>query len=121
MEYILVMKQWRITIMICIGMLILLHPVTIDALLAFLFAGIIPGTTIALPFWAMCVLLATIGYIAIRWVTKDPVYIGDTNQQSVNKRLAARKYVMQKINPPAKTSHRPMLRRRKRTYRVATS
>jgi hypothetical protein len=116
-----VSKQQGKTIWIIIGLLILFQPVVMDTVLAFVFAGIIPGTTLELPFWAMSLLLGLIGYIAIKWVTKETVYIGDVKQIDTQKRLAARKYVMQKINPIKAPSRRPTLRRRKRTYRVATS
>jgi hypothetical protein len=111
----------RIIIGALVGLILIMQPFVMDPLLAFVFAGIIPGTNLELPFWAMSLLLACVGYIAIRWATKDPVYIGDTPHQEAQKKLAARKYVLQKINPTPKPSRRPTLRRRKRTYRVATS
>lgn len=114
-------RQVRKTIWLIIGLLIFFQPVVMDSLLTFVFAGIIPGTAIELPFWAMSLLLGTIGYTAIRWVTKETVYIGDVKEIDTKNRQAARRYVMQKVNPLKKSTRRPTLRRRKRTYRVATS
>lgn len=114
-------SQAQKTIWIIIAILILFQPVVMDPLMAFVFAGIVPGTTVELPFWAMSLFLGFIGYTAIRWVTKETIYIGDVTQADIEKRRAARKFVMQKINAAKKPVRRPSLRRRKRTYRVATS
>jgi hypothetical protein len=113
----------RVGIGLFVVIIALLQPVVMNAFIAFLFAGIIPGTTISLPFWLMSVLLVTVGYIAIRWISKDPIYIGDTPYQQQKSKQAARDYVLRKTTQTKSTiSRRPgVLHKRKRGYRVATS
>ena len=115
--------RFRVSIGLFVVIIALLQPSVMNAFIAFLFAGIIPGTTISLPFWLMSILLVTVAYIAIRWVSKDPIYIGDTPYQQQQNKKAARDYVLRKTAQPAATkSRRPrFLRKRKRGYQVATS
>ena len=93
--------RFRVSIGVFVVIIALLQPVVMNAFIAFLFAGIIPGTTISLPFWLMSLLLVSVAYIAIRWISKDPIYIGETTS--------------------AKSRRPNFLRKRKRGYQVATS
>jgi hypothetical protein len=115
--------RFRVSIGIIVVIFALLQPIILNAFIAFLFAGIIPGTSIALPFWLMSLFLVTIAYIAIRWVSKDPIYIGDTPHQQQQNKKAARDYVLRKTTRSTSTkSRRPQfLRKRKRGYQVAAS
>lgn len=115
--------RFRISISILIVIVALVQPSIMDAFLTFLFIGIIPGTAITLPFWLMSLLLVTVAYVAIRWVSKDPIYIGDTPHQQQQNKKAARDYVLRKTTQPKSSKQRRpgFLRRRKRDYQVATS
>lgn len=115
--------RFRVSIGVFVVIIALLQPVVMNAFIAFLFAGIIPGTTISLPFWLMSLLLVSVAYIAIRWISKDPIYIGDTPYQQQKSKQAAREYVLRKTTQTtsAKGRRPNFLRKRKRGYQVATS
>lgn len=98
------------------------QPIIFNGLFTFIFAGVVPGTDISLPFWAMSLVLATIAFVAIKWVRKEPLYIGDTIHEAQLNKRQAREYVLQKASAkPTVSSRRPLFKRRKRAYRVATS
>lgn len=109
------------------------QPVVINALIAFLFAGVLPGTNIILPFWATSLIALMIGFLAIRWLMKDPLYIGDSAYQQKQAKAKARNYVLSQTKTDPRTSkiklvQRRLLslkkwlkKRRKRKYQTATS
>lgn len=103
-------------------LIIVIQPFIFNAVCTFLFAGVIPGTDIVLPFWAMSLILASLAFTAIKWVRKEPIYIGDTVHETQLNKRHAREYVLQKAAAkPKATTQRPLFKRRKRSYRVATS
>lgn len=104
-------------------LVVLSQPFIFNAICTFVFAGVLPGTDIELPFWAMSLILAGIGYSAIAWLKKDTIYIGDTIYETQLQKRQAREYVLQKstIKTNKQTTRRPILKRFKRTFRVAAS
>lgn len=96
------------------------HPLVINPLCAFLFAGIVPGTTITLPFWAMSCILFTIGYGAITWLKRDMLYIGDVRGIEQQRKQTARAYVAQKTSSSV-VIKKPVRARQRRRQQTATS
>lgn len=97
-----------------IGML--LQPAVLNTIISFLFLGIVPGTDISLPFWAMSLILFIIGYTAMRWLRHEMMFIGDEIQLERQRKQAARNAVITQIIRPNRvkksTSFRQRLRRR---------
>lgn len=79
-----------------------------SALLALLFLGIIPGTSISLPAWVMLVGAIVIGYAALRWLRDQPLYIGShAEQEKLARQLARRKVLAMTAQPAAVVPVRP--------------
>lgn len=113
------MRKTIITMcIITISFGILIQPVVMNAIFGFLFAGIVPGTSIILPFWAMSCVLAVIGYSAMKWLQRDTLFIGDEQYVEQQRKQYARAYVLQKtlrssVKRPVAVRQR--LRRRQQT------
>ncbi len=75
--------------MIGIGVIFSISPL-LNYICAFLFAGIIPGTGYVLPFWAMSLILGYIGVVAINWLMKQSLFIGDDPYTQTRARERAR-------------------------------
>ncbi len=109
-----------------ITVVIVSQPIVFTAIFTFFFTGSVPGTDITLPFWAMTLVLCSIGYIAIKWLTKDTLYIGDTAHHQQQAKAEARAYVLQHVaRSRTKTvtalPKSPQTKRRKRAYQTAPS
>lgn len=97
-----------------------------NAIIAFLFAGVVPGTSYVLPFWAMTLVLAAIGYAALKWLSKDTLYIGDSAHRQQQAKAEARAYVLQHVarsrsKAATKLPKPTSSKRRKRSYQTAPS
>ncbi len=115
----------RKSVFIIAIIILLIQPFVMNSFFSFIFAGVVPGTTIVLPFWAMSLFLASIGYIAIKSVSKETLFVGDTAHKERQAKANAKRYVLQKVTPATKKQQprfaKLLPRRRKRSYRVATS
>jgi hypothetical protein len=96
-------------------------PAVGNAIAALLFAGIVSGISYELLFWAVVLLLALAGYFAIRWLSRDTLYIGDSTYDQKQAKADAREYVLDKVAGHAAPAPAKKSLRRKRAYRVATS
>lgn len=109
------MKKVAVSIIAIMALVVLLsQPTTSDALLALLFLGIVPGTDIQVPFWIMMLLLLGGGYVLIRWLGSQPLYIGNLHKQEQTARKLARKKVTNRVHPKKKS---PVNSKTKRTYK----
>ncbi len=100
---------------ISIGMLYALtrHDV-VNALVAFICVGAVPGTNITLPFWAMMLLAGVLALIIIGVMMRQSLLIGEIKQSmqadtteapiSRKKSLSLRKLLARKRLQPAPTS-----------------
>ncbi len=101
---------------------LLFQPIVMNALFGFIFAGIIPGTSIVLPFWAMTCVLAAIGYTAAKWLQQDMLFIGDEAHMEKQRKQQARAYVIQKTTARPSTKKPATVRQRlRRRQQTATS
>ena len=114
------MKKATIILGSIIGLFIILSITPlIDIVCAFLFAGIVPGTDIVLPFWAMSLILATIGTMAINWLFIQSLFIGDDPYQQTLAREQAR--VSVKSARTRKQTSLSSTRQIRKRYRTATT
>ena len=112
------MKKTIISILLITVLVgIMSQPVVHNALMALLFLGIIPGTNIQIPFWAMFILFFGGGYILLRWLMSQPLYIGGIAQQEHTARQLARKKVAKKVHKSSITTRRS--KPAKHTYRTS--
>jgi len=87
-------KPAIITIGIIVALVVLIQPGVSNAIFALIFLGMIPGTNVSIPSWAM-LLMSAIGIIlAIRWITNQPLFIGSRIHQERTARQLARKKVL---------------------------
>ena len=118
-------KALALAIAILAVALLILVPDVTNALLAFIFIGIIPGTDISLPMWAMGLFIIITAAIAITWLSSQSLYIGDRVYQQKQAKASARDYVLEKVSksPAKKSTPRTRSSRRtsKQDYQVATS
>ena len=75
-------------------LIVLFQPSVSTALFALLFLGMIPGTTTSIPSWAMLLISISGIYLAIRWISNQPLFIGNHQQQERTARQLARKKVL---------------------------
>lgn len=88
------MKRTHIVIAILIGLATLSTQFGIfEAVVEFMFLGMIPGTTITLPFWLLGSFYLLVGIAGIIWISAQPLYIGDYAHQDKVARALARKRV----------------------------
>jgi hypothetical protein len=65
-----------------------------NAMLALIFLGMIPGTSISIPSWIMF-LVSIVGIVtAVRWISGQPLFIGSREYQEKLARQLARKKVL---------------------------
>lgn len=107
-------KATIITSIVCAVIYCMLQPAFLNPLFGFLFAGIIPGTEIELPFWAMSLILFSLGYSAILWLKRDMLFIGDESAIERSRKQRARAYVMQKTATPVTIKKQVGIRHRLR-------
>lgn len=82
------------------GFWLLLEGSVVDAIIMFIFLGIIPGTNLALPTWLMF-LFAVAGSISLLgWIRAQPFFIGNLAEQERTARQLARQRVMKKLAQP---------------------
>ena len=100
----------RRNILVGVGLLcliiLLVRPEILGGLFAFIFLGLIPGTQLSLPFWAMLIVYAIGAILVIRWLISQPLYVGNLAKQEKTARAIARKKVTAKKKSPA-TRRRP--------------
>ena len=101
---------------------VIIQPAILNGLFGFLFAGIVPGTSITLPFWAMSCVLFMIGYSAVLWLKNDMLFIGDESHQENMRKQRARVYVMQKATSTVTVKKPVRIRQRfRRRQQTVTS
>lgn len=117
-------KAFVLLIAIITIMVLLFVPDVLNALLAFIFIGIIPGTDFSLPMWAMGLFIVITAAVAVTWLSSQSLYIGDRTYQQKQAKAAAREYVLEKVSksPAQKSTPRTRSTRRtaKQDYQVAT-
>jgi hypothetical protein len=74
------------------------------ALFNFVFLGAIPGTQTNVPFWVMLPSMVFLGFVVVRWITHQPMYIGNLAEQEKLARQLARKRVAKTIEASRATS-----------------
>ncbi|MEO5691205.1 MAG: hypothetical protein ABIQ64_03400 [Candidatus Saccharimonadales bacterium] len=108
------------TSIVIVLLALVLQPIVLNAVFSFLFAGIVPGTQITLPFWAMSCILFSIGYGATLWLKRDMLYIGDVRGIEKQRKQTARAYVAQKTSRSVEVK-KPVRVRQRRRQQTATS
>lgn len=71
----------------------LADPVISSALFSLIFLGAIPGTRFSIPFWIMLPATLIASYLLIRWLSRQPLFIGNLDEQEKTARALARKKV----------------------------
>lgn len=113
------MRKYFPHAVIILALLILFNlPTIFTVIFELILLGAIPGTTINIPFWVMLPLMVFCGYIAIHWISHQPLYIGNLEYQEKLARQLARKKVAEIIaearaeqpQPSIKTSTRQFVR-----------
>ena len=94
-------------------LIMLFQPNVSGALFALIFLGMIPGTTVNVPSWMM-LLGSLIGMVvAIRWLSQQPMFIGNYAQQEKTARQLARKKVLAMSAAPTPIRRKPTTARRR--------
>ena len=100
----------RRNVLVGVGLLcliiLLVRPEILGALFAFIFLGLIPGTQLSLPFWAMLIIYAVGAILVIRWLISQPLYVGNLAKQEKTARAIARKKATAKKKSSATTRRR---------------
>ena len=113
------MQRATIQLGVVIGIIVLLlQPVVLTPLVSFFFLGIIPGTSYAIPFWAMGLFYIAFALSLITYLTYQPLYIGDLKHQEKVARQLARKKIMDQVSTRENTGDNDSAKGR---YRTATS
>lgn len=92
-----------------------------NSLFLFIFLGVIPGTDMRVPSWAMITLAVLSSALIIRWITIQPMYIGNLAEQERTARQLARKRVAHKISKRPAAKKKPATRSVRRNYTAAKS
>lgn len=108
-----------ITLLICAALALITHPAFMGVIFELVFLGIIPGTALSIPFWIMLPASVLIGFLAIRWIMGQPMYIGNLEHQEKTARALARKNVAKKVAKHRATSKGKASTTAKKQYRTA--
>lgn len=101
-------RKQRIIGLTALGVFVLLiRPDILGVIFALVFLGMIPGTTLSLPFWLMLIVYVLGALIIVRWLAQQPMYVGNMSRQEKTARAIARKKVISKTKkkPTARKSH----------------
>ena len=79
---------------VLLGLLVLVQPVVFTAIVSLLFLGIVPGTNIVIPFWAMAIFYIISCFALFEYIGRQPLYIGDMKHQEKVARQLAREKVL---------------------------
>lgn len=93
-------------------------PEIMTAIFNFVFLGAIPGTKNSVPFWIMLPSMVFLGFLVVRWITHQPMYIGNLAEQEKLARQLARKRVAKTIKA-SRIAHPPVASPAKKQYRTA--
>lgn len=105
-------------IILAIGcLLFVLHPSTLNAVFALIFLGLLPGTSVSIPFWIMLPATLCIAFVLVRWIMHQPMYIGSLETQEKTARTLARKNVAKKV-AKHRATQRPIVASTKKHYRA---
>ena len=85
--------------LILLIVVLLLQSVIINPLFNLIFLGMIPGTSITLPFWVMGLFYLFVIYACVKYISKQQLYIGDPVTQGKTARRIARAKVTKKKQP----------------------
>ena len=103
-----------ITIVAVASLLLLTRPEIMGGLFAFVFLGMIPGTQYSLPTWLMFVVYILGIMFVIRWLVRQPLYIGSLSRQEKTARAIARKKITSRKKAPTDTTRARTKRTRAR-------
>lgn len=102
----------RKKVLIVAGLILLLiilsRPEVEGELLALLFLGVIPGTSIALPSWMIFIGSIFAASALLRWLRDQPLFIGSHVEQEKLARQLARKKVLAMTAIPAPAAASPI-------------
>lgn len=113
------MSRVAFGLVVVVGVVLIVTTDIVDALSGFILAGVVPGTRIVIPFWAMILLTFTASISLVAWLLRQPLYIGDTANQDKAARQRARDHVLKQT-----TSHQAEAvakRRLRKRYQPAHS
>lgn len=114
------MQKAAIQLGVVIGIVtILLQPAVLTPIISFFFLGIIPGTTIIIPFWTMGLFYILLALALVTYLTYQPLYIGDMKHQEKVARQLARQKVMKQV--AARDQVRTDEQAKEAHYQTATS
>ena len=93
-------------------------PEIVTIVFNFVFLGAIPGTKNNIPFWIMLPSMVFLGFLVVRWITHQPMYIGNLAEQEKLARQLARKRVAKTIQA-SRATHTSVAKPAKKQYRTA--
>jgi len=97
--------------------LLIVRPEILSSIFALIFLGLIPGTDLSIPSLVMFPIYAIVAFFVLRWLIRQPLYIGNMSKQEKTARAIARKKVLK--TKTKKTPARKSTARRSRAKRVA--
>ncbi len=109
----------RMVVWILVMLLVLVSVTTnfITTLFALLVMGIVPGTSWTIPAWLMLVAYPLLFFTVLRWLTRQPMFIGSQAHNEKVARSLARKRVTKTAKKTVRKS--PKLETTRRRYRSA--
>lgn len=107
-----------LTVFILVAVILLIvRPEILGSVFALIFLGLIPGTDWSIPSLVMFLVYAVVAVLVIRWLVRQPLYIGNMSKQEKTARAIARKKVLK--SKAKKAPARKSTARRSRAKRVA--
>lgn len=97
--------------------LLIVRPEILGSIFALIFLGLIPGTALSIPSFIMFLIYAGVAALVIRWLVRQPMYVGNMSRQEKTARAIARKKVLNS-NSKKKPVRKTATRRVKRTARA---
>jgi|GEM_PF-1549603 len=92
------MKRTYLVTLGLIGLIVLgTQPQFAAVIIEFMFLGMIPGTTLTLPFWVIGSFYLVVITAGLVWISNQPLYIGDQPHQDKVARALARQKIARQI------------------------
>ena len=111
------LNRKTLTALIVVAVILLIvRPEILGSIFALIFLGLIPGTNLSIPSLVMFLVYGIVAVLVIRWLVRQPMYIGNMSKQEQTARSIARKKVLK--SKTKKTPVRKSSVRRPRTKRV---
>lgn len=89
---------------------VIIRPDIIAAVIALVFVGIVPGTTLTIPSWVTLSIMLVLLIMAIRWVFDEPVYRPQATNKDLARRATARRKVIRHTSTARRTAARKAVR-----------